>query len=69
MSFTIKFEPKAEKILLNLQKNIALRIIKKLESVALDPFHYLKHFAGAKVHKLRIGEYRALIDIDNKENI
>ncbi len=29
-----------------------------------DPFHYLEHYEGGDVYKLRIGDYRALIDVD-----
>ena len=40
------------------------RIVKKIESICDDPFHFLEHYEGAEIYKLRIGDYRALIDID-----
>ncbi|HLC53176.1 MAG TPA: hypothetical protein VJK03_01415 [Candidatus Nanoarchaeia archaeon] len=34
-----------------------------------DPFHYLEHFEGEDYYKYRIGDYRALIDINFQEKI
>lgn len=33
-----------------------------------NPFHYLEHYEG-EYYKLRIGDYRALLDIDFKLKI
>lgn len=64
MSFEIILDSKADKFLDKLQKDIALRIINKLEQVKEDPFRYLEHYEGEYDYKLRIGDYRVLIDID-----
>ncbi len=63
MSYEIIFSPSATKYLEKLPKPIIERILKKMDAVAEDPFHYLEHFEG-EGYKLRIGEYRALIDVD-----
>ena len=47
-----------------LPKEVIPRVIKKVESICLNPFHYLEHYEGEDVYKLRIGDYRALINID-----
>ena len=39
-----------------------------MKEVSLDPFRYLEHFEG-EPHKLRIGDYRALIDVDQERRI
>ena len=52
----------------NLQKDIAQRIIDKLEKIKEDPFRYLEHFEG-KGYKLRIGDYRMLIDVNQKNKM
>jgi mRNA-degrading endonuclease RelE of RelBE toxin-antitoxin system len=67
MEFSIVWKSKAEKRFDKLQLNLQDRFLKKLDEVARDPFRYLKHFEGEGVCKLRIGEYRFLIDI-NLEN-
>lgn len=52
-----------------LPEEVIPRIIKKIESILVDPFHYLEHYEGEKVYKLRIGDYRALIDVDFSQQI
>ena len=34
-----------------------------------NPFRFLEHYEGDDVYKLRIGDYRALIDIDFSERL
>lgn len=64
MSYSIKWNPNILKFLDKLPKPITERIIKKIEDIKNNPFHYLEHYEGEKVYKLRIGNYRALIDVD-----
>lgn len=64
MSYSLKWNPKPIKYLEKLPKNISIRILEKLDSVKEDPFRYLEHYEGENVYKLRIGNYRLLIDVD-----
>ncbi len=64
MNFEIILDPQANKFLDKLEKNIALRIINKLDEVKKDPFRYLEHYEGDYDYKLRVGDYRVLIDVD-----
>ena len=68
MTYSIKFSSKAKRFLKSLDKNKSLRILDKLEEIKKDPFRYLEHFEGDG-YKLRIGDFRALIDIDFKDEI
>jgi mRNA-degrading endonuclease RelE of RelBE toxin-antitoxin system len=43
--------------------------MKKMKSIAQEPFRYLEHFAGNDLFKLRIGDYRALIDVDIEKKV
>jgi len=61
--YDLLWKPKPLKFLENLPKDIALRILEKFEQLKEDPFRYLEHYEG-DYYKLRIGKYRALIDID-----
>ena len=63
MSLDIEWDQKAFKFLDKLQKDIAERILDKLEAVKEDPFRYLEHYEG-EGYKLRIGDYRMLVDVD-----
>jgi len=64
MNFTIEWHPQAYKVLRRLPQQTIRRILLKLDVVAREPFHYLEHYEGKDVHKLRIGSYRLLIDTD-----
>ncbi len=69
MKYDIEWKPRPQKFLSNLQKDIALRIWKKIGKLKENPFRYLKHHEGRDVYKLRIGDYRALIDVDAKNRV
>ncbi|MDO8643322.1 MAG: type II toxin-antitoxin system RelE/ParE family toxin [Candidatus Woesearchaeota archaeon] len=68
MSWEISWHPKAGKYVEKLPHSIAKRILDKFDEVAQEPFRYLEHFEG-EGYKLRIGEYRALIDVDFEKKI
>ena len=68
MIYEIKLKPKVEKFLDKLPQDVALRIIKKLKQLKENPFRYLEHYEG-EGYKLRIGNYRALINIDFENKI
>ncbi|HLD37282.1 MAG TPA: type II toxin-antitoxin system RelE/ParE family toxin [Candidatus Nanoarchaeia archaeon] len=62
--YSIKWNPRVIEYLEKLPEDISSRIAKKIEQIKENPFHYLEHYEGDKVYKLRIGDYRALIDVD-----
>ena len=68
MSFSIEWDEKALSFLNKLPKHISERIFKKIDSIEENPFHFLEHYEG-QYYKLRIGEYRALIDINFEKKI
>ena len=68
MSYNIKFSNQSTKYFRKLPKNIQIRLKDKFKEISKDPTRFLEHYEG-KYHKLRIGGYRALADIDNKRKI
>ncbi len=68
MSFSIEWDEKVLSYLKKLPKNISERIFKKVESIKNNPFHFLEHYEG-EYYKLRIGNYRALIDVNFEKKI
>ena len=68
MSYMIKWFPNSYKFLEKLPEEISKRIINKLDGVRKDPFRYLEHFEG-EGYKLRIGDYRLLIDVNFEKKI
>lgn len=69
MAYTLKWAPKAYKHLEDLPKDVIHRILGKLDTVTEDPFRYIEHFEGENLFKLRIGDYRALVEMDFNKKI
>jgi len=42
----------------------ARRIVKKVNSIVDFPEHYLEELVELKAYKLRVGDYRLIIDLD-----
>ncbi|MBU0459881.1 MAG: type II toxin-antitoxin system RelE/ParE family toxin [Nanoarchaeota archaeon] len=69
MSYSIKWNPGVFKKIEKFPKPIIERIVKKIESIKENPFHFLEHYEGEDLYKLRIRDYRALIDVDFSNKI
>ncbi len=63
MKFEILLHPKI-KDFLDKDPKLKQRVKEKLILVSENPFSFLEHYEGADCYKLRIGKYRALIDVD-----
>jgi mRNA interferase RelE/StbE len=68
MGYDIEFSSKSKKFLKSLDRTVSLRIIEKINLLRENPFRYLEHYEG-DYYKLRIGDYRALIDINFEDKI
>ena len=64
MSYSVEWHPKVRKFLHKLPKDISERIVLKVKELQEDPFRYLEHYEGKNYYKLRVGDYRMLIDIE-----
>jgi len=62
--YQIIFEKRALRDLNKFEKNIKQRIWDKLQECKQDPFRYLEHLEDINGFKLRIGDYRLIIDVD-----
>jgi mRNA-degrading endonuclease RelE of RelBE toxin-antitoxin system len=67
--YSIKLHPKVDKFIRKCEGELAERIRVKLRTLKDDPFRYLEHFSGDDFYKFRIGEFRALIDVDMKNHV
>ena len=61
--------PNAKKDLKKLPKNIVDIIIKKIYSIKDNPLRYIERLKQSPLWKLRMGDYRAILQINTKENI
>jgi len=58
----VKFTDPAKNQLAGLEKRVRLRIYSKLEDMSDWPDHFLKPLTGSPYFRLRVGDYRVIID-------
>ncbi len=61
--FQIELTETAKDFLKKLQKNDAEIILNKIYSIRENPYRFLKRLQGEKLWRLRIGDYRAVVDV------
>jgi len=66
--FEIIFKESSKKEFLLLEKDIQKRIKNSLNRLIIRPQHYLQRLVDYDAYKLRVGNYRLIIDLDFKEN-
>lgn len=64
--YEILFDKRALNFLNKLEHKIKHRIWNKLQDCKKEPFYYLKHLTQIKGYKLRVGDYRIIIDVQDK---
>lgn len=61
--YSIQIEKNAEDFIKKLQKKDAEIILNKIYLIREDPFRFLKRLQGEKLWRLRIGDYRVIVDV------
>lgn len=61
--YDIEFSKIAEKQFYKLEKNIQLRIISTLKRIKIRPFNHVIKLVGSPYFRLRVGNYRVILDI------
>ncbi len=69
MTYSVEWHPKVRKFLRKLPKDVSERIVLKVKEAQNDPFRYLEHYEGNDHYKLRVGDYRLLVDVDFKNKV
>lgn len=67
MSYQVAWSQRSQNDLRSLNSKLQERIIAKVESIKEQPFNYVKHLVGIPLYSLRVGDYRVIMDIKNKE--
>lgn len=67
--YEIGFDKKALRFLKKLNSKDKIRIWNKLQECKKDPFRYLKHLEKVNGYKLRVGNYRIIIDVQEEIKI
>lgn len=63
--YEVVLSQNAEAQLKKLEKSIQERIIKVLERIRVRPDDFVEKLVGESGFKLRVGDYRIFLDIDN----
>jgi mRNA interferase RelE/StbE len=64
MIFEIRWDKKALAFLRRLDRHISDRIVRKVDGLKSDPKRYLEVLGEIHGYKLRVGDYRIIIDVD-----
>jgi len=67
--YNLVFEKRALEDLNKLDKSIKQRVWNKLQLCKEDPFRFLEHLEYIDGFKLRVGDYRLILNVDNSEKI
>lgn len=65
MMYDIEFSTTAEKQLYKLERGVQIRVISTLERIRIKPYSFVKKLVGSPYFRLRIGDYRAILDIQD----
>jgi len=69
MTYEVKWTEISLKQLEKLDKSLAKRIVDKVEYIIQDPFVFVKKLKGFNLYRLRVGDYRIIMSIEQKKMI
>jgi len=69
MTYEIVFTDISRKQFRKLEKDVQERIISALERIRIRPESYVKKLVGDPGYRLRVGDYRVILDIEKSELI
>jgi len=69
MKYQIVWDKQSKDFLKKIDDKDAQRIIKKINSITENPRRYAETLVEISAYKLRIGDYRALVDIDENKKL
>lgn len=65
MTYQIAFTNTAERQLKKLEKHMQKRILTVLERIKVRPYDFVKKLTSYPYYRLRVGDYRLILDIKN----
>jgi mRNA interferase RelE/StbE len=69
LAYKVRITDTAKKQLKKLDRQAVVRIDKKLHEISRDPFLYVSKLVGFEFYKLRVGDYRVLMTIEQNNLI
>ena len=67
--FRVEFSELAADEFRKPDKSVRERIARKLRMVTLDPARHLTRLRSVEAFKIRVGDYRAIVDVDWQQRI
>jgi mRNA interferase RelE/StbE len=67
--YDVEFSQAAEKQFFKLEKDVQQRIISALERIRIRPYPHVKKLVGSPYFRLRVGDYRVIMDINENKLI
>ena len=67
--YRAEYSAEAVRTLERFDRPSASRIVRKIDSILDNPSRYVVRLSGRPEFKLRIGDYRAILDIDERRKI
>ena len=65
MAYEVVWSPKSVDGLNDLEKSVRRRIVRKVEELKPSPHHFAERLSAIAAWKLRVGDYRVILDIDD----
>ena len=65
--YTVRFNKKADRQFQKLDNQLQERILNHLERIKIRPHNFVKRLVGKPYFSLRVGNYRLILDIVNRE--
>jgi len=69
MTYEVVFTESARRDFLRLEKETQKRIVSALERIRIRPERYVRKLVGSTGFRLRVGDYRIIMDIDQAKLI
>lgn len=61
--YELEYTKRAKGQLEKFPKDLSERIIRSLERIRIRPFSFVKRLVGSRYFRLRVGDYRLILDI------
>ncbi len=62
--YEVLFTEYSIKQLKKLEKHVQKRILSTLQRIRIRPEHFIKKLVGSPYYKLRVGDYRVILDVN-----
>ena len=67
VEFEVVWSPGALRKLEKLERSVAVRIVQKVGLLRTDPERWLRRLVGSPFYRLRVGDYRVIVEIVGRE--